>query len=204
MNPLEIEADLKNILNGYPNTYTFTKSLAEKSILKKRGTLPCCLLRPSMIGSSLREPYVGWVDCVSALGGPIFFGGIGVYNYQVGYGAETIDLVAVDQCINHILIATAYCSTKPEELHIFNHTSSAVNPLKQLVWNQAVCNFNKYYPYDRQVRKPSITFAGSPKNRDLKLRLFHQLPVKALNLYASIPGLGTKAMQTQAKKMMSL
>jgi len=49
-----------------------------------------------MIGAALKEPVAGWTDTISALGGPIFFGGIGVYSYQVGYGKENVDLVAVD------------------------------------------------------------------------------------------------------------
>lgn len=85
-----------------------------------------------MVGASLKEPFVGWTDTISALGGPIFFGGIGVYNYQVGYGKEFIDLVAVDQCCNAILIATCHCASHPETLHIYNHSSSHVNPLTQM------------------------------------------------------------------------
>jgi hypothetical protein len=50
-------------------------------MLKKRGNLPACILRPAMTGSSVREPFAGWVDTTSAIGGPIFFAGLGIYNY---------------------------------------------------------------------------------------------------------------------------
>jgi hypothetical protein len=109
MNQLEVQKNLSKILSGYPNTYTFTKSLAERSMLKRRGNIPMCFVRPAMVGAALKEPFVGWTDTISALGGPIFFGGIGIYKYQTGYGETNIDLVAVDQCCNHIIIATAHC-----------------------------------------------------------------------------------------------
>ena len=96
MNPMQAKYNLPTILEGYPNTYTFTKAMAERSILKKRGTLPCCFVRPAMVGAAVKEPFAGWTDTISALGGPIFFGGIGIYNYQVGTGNEVTDLVAVD------------------------------------------------------------------------------------------------------------
>ena len=111
-------------MGKYPNTYTFTKGMAERSILQKRGNMPCCIVRPAMVGASFREPFEGWTDTVSPLGGPYFFSGIGVYNYLVGYGKENTDLVAVDQCCNHILIATAHCSYHPETLHVYNHSST--------------------------------------------------------------------------------
>ena len=73
--------------------------MTERSILKKRGTLPCCILRPAMTGCSLREPMAGWVDTIQAMGAPLFFGGIGLYGYTLsnnGDGREVVDLVAVD------------------------------------------------------------------------------------------------------------
>lgn len=110
MNPQQVAENLKTLLEGYPNTYTFTKAMAERSILKKKGSLPCCIVRPAMVGAAIKEPFVGWTDTISALGGPIFFGGIGIYNYQVGWGKEHIDLVAVDQCVNTILVTTCHCA----------------------------------------------------------------------------------------------
>ncbi len=93
---MQIKDNLKTILNGYPNTYTFTKSLAEKTILKRRGTLPTCIVRPSMVGATNKEPFVGWTDSLSAIGAPLTFGGIGIYKYQIGNGESNIDPCAVD------------------------------------------------------------------------------------------------------------
>ena len=135
MNPMQIKDNLKTILDGYPNTYTFTKSLAEKTILKRRGTLPTCIVRPSMVGATNKEPFVGWTDTLSAIGAPLTFGGIGIYKYQIGNGESNIDPCAVDQCINHILIATCHCAFNPHELHIYNHTSTYINPLSQKIYN---------------------------------------------------------------------
>jgi len=99
MSPLEIKEKQAEILDGYPNTYTFTKAMTERSILKKRGDMPCCILRPAMVGCSMKEPFAGWVDTIAAMGAPMFFGGIGVYGYALtprGNGQDAIDVVTVD------------------------------------------------------------------------------------------------------------
>lgn len=36
------------IIKGWPNTYTFTKALAEKMLLQQRDGLPIVIVRPSI------------------------------------------------------------------------------------------------------------------------------------------------------------
>tara|TARA_B110000285_G_C15131175_1_gene623689 strand:- start:2652 stop:2999 length:348 start_codon:yes stop_codon:yes gene_type:complete len=114
MNPRYLEENIKTILDGHYNTYTYTKSLFEKTMNMTCGDLPCCIVRPSMVGPSHREPYPGWIDSLAALSAPIYFGGLGVFNYFLGDGSHVMDMTAVDQVCNHILIATAYCGRKKE------------------------------------------------------------------------------------------
>lgn len=49
LGPQKVQEQEKNIVGGYPNTYTFTKSLAERSLKKNRGSLPVVIVRPSII-----------------------------------------------------------------------------------------------------------------------------------------------------------
>ena len=79
-----------------------------------------------MVGSSVKEPYRGWTDTLSALGGIMFFGGVGVYNYALGDGSKKVDLVPVDLCCNHIILATYHCgiTQSKEEVQVYNHSSS--------------------------------------------------------------------------------
>lgn len=46
----EVELDdmTNNILNGHPNTYTFTKHLAEHEVVAVQEKFPCAIVRPSM------------------------------------------------------------------------------------------------------------------------------------------------------------
>ena len=46
----------EKIIQDRPNTYTFTKALAEYVISQEAKDLPLAIIRPSIVGSSWREP----------------------------------------------------------------------------------------------------------------------------------------------------
>ena len=45
-----------SLLEGRPNTYTLTKALAENLLRVEASDLPVCIIRPSIIGASVKEP----------------------------------------------------------------------------------------------------------------------------------------------------
>lgn len=49
-------------LHGWPNTYVFTKSMGEMLIGNHRESLPLVIIRPTMITSTLSEPFPGWIE----------------------------------------------------------------------------------------------------------------------------------------------
>lgn len=53
--------------NAAPNTYTFTKGLAEQAVKDFSDRLPVVIYRPSIVVSSLDEPMPGWVDNFNGL-----------------------------------------------------------------------------------------------------------------------------------------
>ena len=52
-----IEALTPVVIGTNPNTYTFTKSLAEYIITRDAKELPVAIFRPSIIGAAVREPH---------------------------------------------------------------------------------------------------------------------------------------------------
>ena len=59
----------EEILKIYPNTYTFSKNLAEQIISNNSDSLPVAIVRPSVIGASIKEPCPGWLDNIFGLTG---------------------------------------------------------------------------------------------------------------------------------------
>jgi fatty acyl-CoA reductase len=66
------------LIGEFPNTYTFTKNLCERLLLKRRENITLTILRPAIIINSYEEPYEGWVDSVAAAVALFFFCGLGV------------------------------------------------------------------------------------------------------------------------------
>ena len=49
------------MIGKHPNTYTFTKALAEQFLERAQG-LPLAIVRPSIVVASWEYPVKGWLD----------------------------------------------------------------------------------------------------------------------------------------------
>lgn len=98
----------EHVQGPFENSYQPTKRLAEQLIETNYTHLPICILRPSIIMPTYREPFSGWLDMVF---GPIFgvvcsMTGLLAY-FKINNGA-TIDIVPLDYVTNMILSALWY------------------------------------------------------------------------------------------------
>lgn len=68
------------VLKTYPNTYTFTKSLAEHLFQSRYSALqlPLVIVRPSVIGATVSEPVPSWIEGIGAFTGIFVATGLGV------------------------------------------------------------------------------------------------------------------------------
>jgi len=62
---------------GWPNTYTFTKSLGESILARHGRDLPIAIVRPSIVESSERLALYGWNEGINT-SGPL--------SYLLGHG----------------------------------------------------------------------------------------------------------------------
>ena len=49
---------------GWPNTYVFTKAMAEMVVGHLKGNLPLVIVRPTMITGTYKDPFPGWIEGV--------------------------------------------------------------------------------------------------------------------------------------------
>lgn len=90
---------------NFPNTYTFTKSMAEHLIFKHKGKLPLVIVRPAIIGCSYRDPCPGWVDALTAAGGLFLTVGLGIVSEFLCHKGGVADVVPVDHVCSIIIKA---------------------------------------------------------------------------------------------------
>lgn len=79
MTLVDIEHYTKQMLTSFPNTYTYSKRMAEHVLVENNTKkIPLLILRPSIISASLAEPFPGWTDSISLLGGVYLVAGLGI------------------------------------------------------------------------------------------------------------------------------
>jgi len=111
---------------GWPNTYTFTKSLGE-SILARRGKdLPIAVVRPSIVESSRHSPFSGWNEGINT-SGPLSYL-LGTNFRQLPSNAKKcLDVIPVDMvCRGMTLIAAALIARK--NARMYQLATSGINP----------------------------------------------------------------------------
>ena len=112
---------------GWPNTYTFTKSLGESLLVKHGSDLPIAIVRPSIVESSERSPFAGWNEGINT-SGPLSYL-LGTNFRQLPSNAKKcLDVIPVDMvCRGMTLIAAALITR--QNARLYQLATSAVNPV---------------------------------------------------------------------------
>ncbi|MBI4465375.1 MAG: SDR family oxidoreductase [Acidobacteria bacterium] len=129
---------------GWPNTYTFTKSLAESLIQRLGSDLPISVVRPSIVESSIEQPFRGWIEGVNT-SAPLSYL-LGTYFRQLPSNQrKCLDVIPVDLvCRGMTLIAAALVQRRHEKL--YQLATSASNPCNMRRSIELTClAHRKYY-----------------------------------------------------------
>lgn len=53
----QLELLVPSLKEGRPNTYTYTKALAEQMLIREAGDLPLAIFRPAIVVAAYQEPF---------------------------------------------------------------------------------------------------------------------------------------------------
>lgn len=106
----KLDEDMLNVvtpqyINFMPNTYVFSKNLAEHVVKDYKDKVPLVLFRPSIVISTMYEPFPGWVDNFNGPVGILVGSGIGLTRTMHCDPDNVADYTPVDVCIKAIIIA---------------------------------------------------------------------------------------------------
>ncbi|XP_073146337.1 fatty acyl-CoA reductase 1-like [Henckelia pumila] len=124
------------MLHGWPNTYVFTKAMGEMVLEKFKEVANLIILRPTIITSTITEPFAGWIEGLRTLDSIFVAYGKGKLKFFVGDPESTLDMIPGDMVVNCMVaamaVAAASCPNSDEEsrLSIYHIGSSKCNPLK--------------------------------------------------------------------------
>jgi fatty acyl-CoA reductase len=130
MTPEFVKENEKKLIRGYPNTYTFTKSMAERMIKKRYSDARASIVRPSIVIGTYEEPFPGWAENLAAGGGITLTAGIGILRNIKSDPDIKIDTVPCDYVANFIIAVSAYSSNmNTPRLSVYHASSSLLNPI---------------------------------------------------------------------------
>jgi len=111
---------------GWPNTYTYTKSLAESLIAKYGNGLPIAIVRPAIVETSVKKPFRGWNEGINTSASLSYLLGT-AFRQLPSNERKRLDLIPVDAvCAGMTLIAAALVERRHDPL--YQLATSVTNP----------------------------------------------------------------------------
>ncbi|CAH0602032.1 unnamed protein product [Chrysodeixis includens] len=201
----QIDDILPTILGPWPNTYTFTKALAEKELRVNAGDMPIGIFRPAIVISTAQEPLKGWLDNMYGPTGVAVGSATGILRTVQCDEMVSADIVPVDSVVNCLMVAAcsvhnAYKdSSPPLEPPIFNFVSSVEN---RITWgdflHQNLARIHNY-PFSDAVWFISLRLTKSALLNKIYMLFLHLLPAALVDGLAMCLGRKPKMLKVYRK-----
>ncbi|XP_034826751.1 putative fatty acyl-CoA reductase CG5065 [Maniola hyperantus] len=191
------DKQVKELINGRPNTYTFTKALAEHLVADNHGRIPAVIIRPSIVTSSEREPMVGWID--NWFGASALFTSImkGLNRVLLAEPDNRLDLIPVDYVSNLIIVAAARCKCA-KKVDVYNCSTSGDNPITIGQFAElAIADSKKHKFYD--VPMPMVFFTSYKWMVMMITLLTQTLPAYIADIFLLIRGKKARYVKLQSR-----
>ncbi|XP_011865825.1 PREDICTED: putative fatty acyl-CoA reductase CG5065 isoform X3 [Vollenhovia emeryi] len=174
----EIEEKMTKIVSQWPNTYTFTKAMAE-GLLKDEGhNLPIGIFRPAIVSSSAREPLVGWNDNFFSEVGVLVSIISGFQRFVLCDPSIPLNFVPVDHTVNAIIASAWDVFTqfkRGKDMLVYNFAQTADEPTLG-EWLYKILDINETYPIYTAQWLPFVIISRGRILPRLCIWLYHLLP----------------------------
>ncbi|XP_050453415.1 fatty acyl-CoA reductase wat-like [Cataglyphis hispanica] len=157
LNDEQLEKLTPALIGKWPNTYAYTKAIAEDTVRQYSTAIPVCIVRPSIIISTAKEPIPGWINNVYGAMGVVVGAAMGLLRTLYCPPDNVAELVPADYVISHLIVASWDLAKKKNDLlsienanpeipetervPIYNYVSICQNPI---TWGRFM-NLNKIY-----------------------------------------------------------
>ncbi|XP_066152625.1 fatty acyl-CoA reductase wat-like [Euwallacea fornicatus] len=184
----------KGILGKWPNTYTFTKALAESLLITEGKNIPVAVFRPTIVTSTVSEPVAGWTDNLYGPLGILLSSNCGILRVVQGNPSVKADTVPGDLVINGLLcyaweVATQWNLNRSNYKPCVMNFSGRSSPLYVSIKEYSSTATNSgYIPFKKIVWKP-ILFIVDNKWLYMGMRfLLHKIPAYLFDYFLAISG----------------
>ncbi|KAI4802945.1 hypothetical protein KUCAC02_006512 [Chaenocephalus aceratus] len=177
------------LIGDRPNTYTYTKALAECVVQQEQDKLNIAIIRPSIVGASWQEPVPGWIDNFNGPSGVFIAAGKGILRTMRANNDAVADLVPVDMVINLTLAAGWYTAVhRPKSALVYNCTTGGINPFH---WGQiehhVMLSF-KRNPLEQAFRRPNANITSNYLMNQYWILVSHKFPALIYDFVLRLSG----------------
>lgn len=162
-------------INYEPNTYTFTKGLAEQVAIEFQHRLPIIIFRPSIVISAMEEPIPGWVDNFNGPVGLFVACGIGILRTTYGSPDIVSDFTPVDTSIKAMIVAAWNRGTQPssEPIVVYNCSTSLQRKFTNGFIVKMGEELSAHIPFDKILWRPGGSITKCRYHNFIKFIAFH-------------------------------
>jgi long-chain acyl-CoA synthetase len=137
---------------GWPNTYTYTKSIGEQ-MLANSGH-PYTIVRPAIVESSYEFPFPGWNEGINTSAPLIYLGLHGMYRVPTSPG-NVLDVIPVDFVCAGTLLSMA-ALLRGEQAKVYQYGSGDTNALSMWRLTELVSLYKRRYMRSRTRGNPLV------------------------------------------------
>ncbi|XP_059627501.1 alcohol-forming fatty acyl-CoA reductase-like [Cornus florida] len=172
-------------LYGWPNTYVFTKAMAEMFLGHWKENLPLVVVRPTIVTSTYKEPFPGWVEGVRTIDSLVLGYGKGRITCFLGDPESVVDVIPADMVVNSMIVAMVGYANQPYEI-IHQVGSSVANPMKLTGLQDYAFRYFTKNPWIGKDGKPvivgKVTVLSTMASFHRYVAIHYLLPLKGLEL----------------------
>ncbi|XP_068611535.1 fatty acyl-CoA reductase 1 [Brachionichthys hirsutus] len=177
------------LIGDRPNTYTYTKALAEFVVQQEQDKLNISIIRPSIVGASWQEPFPGWIDNFNGPSGVFIAAGKGILRTLRAHNDAVADLIPVDMVINLTLAAGWYTALRrPKTALVYNCTTGGANPFHWGEIEPLVISSFKRNPLEQAFRRPNANITSNYLINQYWILVSHKFPALIYDLVLRLSG----------------
>ncbi|XLT04320.1 hypothetical protein HN51_043069 [Arachis hypogaea] len=173
---------------GWPNTYVFTKAMGEMLIQTSKENTPVVIVRPTIITSTYREPFPGWVEGVRTIDSLIVAYGKGKLSCFLADLKAVFDVIPADMVVNAMIVAMVghgnEGDSNSDDNFIYHVGSSVSNPVRYQNLHDYSFKYFTAKPWINKEGKPirvgKVTMLSSMASFHRYMFIRYLLPLKVL------------------------
>ncbi|CAH2011783.1 unnamed protein product [Acanthoscelides obtectus] len=206
LNPDALEVATPSIIAPHPNTYTYSKRLAETLVADEKNNMPVCIVRPAIVIPAVEEPLPGWVDSLNGPIGLLAGAGKGVIRSMYCKGENKGHFIPVDYAINaSICIAYLVGAKKTSkffrrnEVPVYNLTMYGLLPItyREIIDRGRSIMYSS--PFEMMIWYPDGDIRPSKTVHNIYSLFYHWIPAILIDMLMLIFGQKTFMLRIQRK-----